>query len=213
MYKNKDIIANVNATSINLGSIKAKFYTEDKNVASIRITIKNNGSILDLTKSELTPKLDVFSSDGSIFLDEELTIINPELGLVQYNIPTNVIKHAGETVAKLFLVSESKSIHVANFSFTIVDSGVETTVAKEIDVDIAKETVRKIIDESPELFKGEKGDKMTFKDLTDEEKEELKGEQGDKGDTVLVPPKIYTRDEYNQLATKDNNTLYFISEV
>lgn len=40
-----------------------------------------------------------------------------------------------------------------------------------------------------------------------------KGDKGDKGDTVLVPPKIYTRDEYDQLETKDNNTLYFISEV
>ncbi len=32
-------------------------------------------------------------------------------------------------------------------------------------------------------------------------------------DKFIVPPKIYTRDEYNQLATKDSNTLYFISEV
>lgn len=32
-------------------------------------------------------------------------------------------------------------------------------------------------------------------------------------DKFIVPPKIYTRDEYNQLPTKDNNTLYFISEV
>ena len=62
-------------------------------------------------------------------------------------------------------------------------------------------------------IKGDKGDKMKFSDLTESEKEELKGEQGDKGDTVYLPPKIYTRDEYNQLATKDPNTLYFISEV
>lgn len=41
----------------------------------------------------------------------------------------------------------------------------------------------------------------------------IQGPKGEKGDTVLVPPKIYTRDEYNQLETKDNNTLYFISEV
>ena len=40
-----------------------------------------------------------------------------------------------------------------------------------------------------------------------------KGAKGDKGDTTLAPPKMYTRDEYNQLATKDSNTLYFISEV
>lgn len=59
-------------------------------------------------------------------------------------------------------------------------------------------------------IKGEKGDKLTFKDLTNEDKEELKGE---KGDTTYLPPKIYTRDEYDQLETKDPNILYFISEV
>ena len=30
---------------------------------------------------------------------------------------------------------------------------------------------------------------------------------------LRVPPKVYTRDEYNQLAVKDPNTLYFIEEV
>ena len=30
---------------------------------------------------------------------------------------------------------------------------------------------------------------------------------------LRVPPKVYTRDEYNQLAIKDPNTLYFIEEV
>ena len=40
-----------------------------------------------------------------------------------------------------------------------------------------------------------------------------KGDKGDKGDSVLASPKIYTREEYDQLETKDNNTLYFISEV
>lgn len=57
---------------------------------------------------------------------------------------------------------------------------------------------------------GEQGDALKFSDLTEAEKKELKGEQGD---TVYLPPKIYTRDEYNQLSTKDPNTLYFISEV
>ena len=67
--------------------------------------------------------------------------------------------------------------------------------------------------EEKNSLKGDKGDVMKFSDLTESEKEELKGAKGDKGDTTLAPPKIYTRDEYNQLATKDNNTLYFISEV
>ncbi|QPI17135.1 hypothetical protein [Staphylococcus phage vB_StaM_SA1] len=37
------------------------------------------------------------------------------------------------------------------------------------------------------------------------------GDQGPKGDPgVSVPPKVYTRDEYDSLAEKDPNTLYFI---
>lgn len=67
-----------------------------------------------------------------------------------------------------------------------------------------------------ESIKGDKGDKLSFSDLTEEDKEELRGEPGkpgEKGDTLLAPPKIYTRDEYNQLENKDSNTLYFISEV
>ncbi|PKE66217.1 hypothetical protein CW674_02375 [Macrococcoides caseolyticum] len=55
--------------------------------------------------------------------------------------------------------------------------------------------------------KGDKGDKG------DKGEQGIQGDKGDKGDTILAPPKIYTRDEYNQLTTKDNNTLYFISEV
>lgn len=60
--------------------------------------------------------------------------------------------------------------------------------------------------------KGDKGDKWQFSDLSNDEKEELKGDKGDKGDSVIATPKIYTRDEYNKLETKDSNTLYFISE-
>ena len=59
-------------------------------------------------------------------------------------------------------------------------------------------------------IQGEKGD--TGEQGIQGEKGE-KGEKGDKGDSVLASPKIYTRDEYNQLETKDSNTLYFISEV
>lgn len=39
------------------------------------------------------------------------------------------------------------------------------------------------------------------------------GFKGDKGDTVTVPPKIYTRDEYDALPTKSADTLYIVKEV
>lgn len=249
-----------------------------------------------MNKSKLKPQLDLFLEDESIFIDEPITIMNGELGLIQYKIPEKVIKHAGRVNCKLFLKSETEGVHVANFSFNIHSSGVDDAVSKEVSVNIVDDVVRRIIQENAiellgegfkddvsvelqnyvnknvETFKGPKGDKgdqgqrgpqgvkgdtgeqglqgpqgiqgerglrgeqgpegprgmtgakgekgekgdkgeegiIKFENLTEEQKLELKGKQGD---SVLASPKIYTRDEYNQLETKDSNTLYFISEV
>ena len=50
----------------------------------------------------MTPRLDLFSSDGSIFTNEPLEVILPEYGVIQYKVSDNVIKHAGKVDAKLF---------------------------------------------------------------------------------------------------------------
>ena len=218
-YKNKDLELNIQTGTIKRGNHGILFYSEDKGTASIRIKITDNNRNIDFTKIDLVPYLDLFMEDGSIFKDEEFRMVAPQYGQVQYDIPKNIIRHVGQVHAKIILKNSNKSIHVADFYFTIGDSGIEEAVAKEISVNIVDDAVKRIMNESPELFKGEKGDKLTFNDLTDEEKEELKGEpgkqgeKGEKGSTVVVPPKIYTREEYDQLETKDSNTLYFISEV
>lgn len=213
IYKNKDINTNINEKTVELGNIGVNFYTEDEGTASIRIFINWNNKPVDLNKINMKPVLSLFMQDGSIFEGEKVEVILAEKGLIQYKIPSKVIKHVGKVNAKLFLVSDNESIHVANFNFNIIDSGIEGAVAKEISVNIVDDVVERIMNEQPELFKGEKGDALKFSDLTEDEKKELKGDKGEKGDSVLASPKIYTRDEYNQLATKDNNTLYFISEV
>lgn len=210
IYKNKDITTNIDTEKMSINNSDTYFYTEDKGSAALRIFINHRKTAFNLDNTNLTPVLDLFHTDGSIWLDEPLEVIMSDKGLLQYNIPDNVIAHAGLIKAKLFLRNAEQSVHVANFTFDIKDSGIEGAVEKEISVNIVENTIKKIINEQAELFKGDKGDKLTFEDLTPENKKELKG---DKGDTVLAPPKIYTRDEYNQLATKDNNTLYFISEV
>lgn len=213
IYKNKDITTNIDTEKMSINNSDTYFYTEDKGSAALRIFINHRKTAFNLDNTNLKPVLDLFHTDGSIWLDEPLEVIMSDKGLLQYNIPDNVIAHAGLIKAKLFLRNTEQSVHVANFTFDIKDSGIEGTIEKEISVNIVDDAVKRIMNEQPELFKGEKGEKLTFEDLTDEDKEELKGEQGPKGDTLLAPPKIYTRDEYNQLATKDNNTLYFISEV
>ena len=219
IYKKGDIEVSINERGVDRGNVNANFYTEDKSTSAINIYVNWDKHPLNLNNVNMQLQLDLFHSDGSIFMDEPLNIIYAENGLVQYKISDNVIKHVGKVNAKLFLKNDQESIHVANFSFNIKDSGIEGAISKEININLVEDTVKKIMNESPELFKGEKGDKLSFSDLTDEEKEELKGEpgkqgeQGEKGSTVVVPPKIYTREEYDQLETKDSNTLYFISEV
>ncbi|MEB8101839.1 BppU family phage baseplate upper protein [Staphylococcus xylosus] len=213
IYKNKDITTNIDTEKMSINNSDTYFYTEDKGSAALRIFINHRKTAFNLDNTNLKPVLDLFHNDGSIWLDEPLEVVMSDKGILQYNIPNNVIAHAGQIKAKLFLRNAEQSVHVANFTFDIKDSGIEGAIEKEISVNIVDDAVKRIMNEQPELFKGEKGEKLTFEDLTDEDKEELKGEQGPKGDTLLAPPKIYTRDEYNQLATKDSNTLYFISEV
>ncbi|AMG20090.1 BppU family phage baseplate upper protein [Staphylococcus saprophyticus] len=234
IYKNKDITTNIDTEKMSINNSDTYFYTEDKGSAALRIFINHRKTAFNLDNTNLKPVLDLFHTDGSIWLDEPLEVIMSDKGLLQYNIPDNVIAHAGLIKAKLFLRNAEQSVHVANFTFDIKDSGIEGAVEKEISVNIVDDAIKRIINEQPELFKGEKGDKGDTGpqgiqgkqgvkgeqgeqgvkgDKGEQGEQGVKGEQGPKGDTLLAPPKIYTRDEYNQLATKDSNTLYFISEV
>ena len=159
------------------GGVYTNFYTEDKGSASIRIRLSSNESYLDLTKIDLKPVLFLFHEDDSIFEIKDFINVMPDKGLIQYNLSDNVIRHAGRVKAKLFLKNTKQSVHVANFTFDIKDSGIEGAVAKEISVNIIDDTIKKIINEQPELFKGEKGDKG------DAGPQGIRGPQGLKGDT------------------------------
>ena len=197
-YKNKDLEVNIQTGTIKRGNHGILFYSEDKGTASIRIKITDNKRNIDFTKIDLIPYLDLFMEDGSIFKDEKVTMANPTIGLIKYDIPENVIKHVGQVNAKIILKNESKSIHVADFYFTIGDSGIDGVVEKEVSVNIVDDAVRRIIQENAiellgddfkedvsvelknyvndnvETFKGPKGD---------EGKQGLRGPQGPKGDT------------------------------
>lgn len=233
-YKYKDINTSLDKDKTIIEDNGTAFYTEDKGTTALRLFITWKGQPFNLDNTAMKLTLDLFHSDGSIWLDEPLETINAESGLVQYKIPYNIIKHVGSVKGKLLLKNTEESVHVANFDFVIKDSGIEGAVEKEINVNIVDDAIKRIINEQPELFKGEKGNKGDTGPQGIQGKQGVKGEQGeqgvkgdkgeqgeqgpqgakgDKGDTTLAPPKIYTRDEYNQLATKDSNTLYFISEV
>jgi len=179
-----DVETHINPRNVDIGDIGSRFYTEDENTAFIRIRINYNDSPVDLTKTDMKPKLDLFMEDGSVFIDETIAVLIPESGLIQYDIPSNVIKHIGKVNCKLFMDSPEHSIHVANFSFGIVDSGVEKVVSKEISLNLVKDTVKQIMSEDlTELLDTEFKDKLTgdLQYYLSSHNEEFKGPKGDEG--------------------------------
>lgn len=184
IIKMTDIETHINPRNVDIGDIGSRFYTEDENTAFIRIRINYNDSPVDLTKTDMKPKLDLFMEDGSVFIDETIAVLIPESGLIQYDIPSNVIKHIGKVNCKLFMDSPEHSIHVANFSFGIVDSGVEKVVSKEISLNLVKDTVKQIMSEDlTDLLDTEFKDKLTgdLQYYLSSHNEEFKGPKGDEG--------------------------------
>lgn len=190
--KNKNVEFNINSNTSEYGSVSTNFYTEDINSASIRIRIKYENEYLNLSEVNMTPRLDLFHSDGSIWIDENLSVPIPSLGLIQYDIPENVIRHSGDIKAKLFLVKGDKSIHVSNFNFKIHDSGVEDAVEKEVTLTLVKDTLIEIIQENSLNLLGENFREELFDDVKDfllthnssfKGADGAPGVKGDKGDT------------------------------
>ncbi|WP_369049587.1 BppU family phage baseplate upper protein [Staphylococcus epidermidis] len=213
LQKLTDVATNINVSTAENGFIGANFYTEDDGSAYIRITIRDNNEVLDFNKTDMTPRLDLFSSDGSIFTNEPLEIILSEYGVIQYKVSDNVIKHAGKVDAKLFLANEKDSVHVANFYFTITDSGMTGPIGKEIHVDSLQDLVRNVMKENAiGLLDDDFKDKLEndLKVYMEENADTFKGEQGIQG----VPGKDgkpftyndFTQEQLDQLKAKGTDT-------
>ncbi|MBI5972239.1 BppU family phage baseplate upper protein [Staphylococcus caledonicus] len=180
--KMSDIETNINVATAENGNINANFYTEDDGNAYIRITVTDNHVNVDFTDTNMKPRLDLFCQDGSIFTNEPLDIPLPKDGVILYKLSDALIKHAGKVDAKLFLEYKTTSVHVANFFFTIRDSGIDGPIGKEIHVDSLQRLVRNVMSENamglltdeytkelkddihsylvenPDKFKGDKGE-------------------------------------------------------
>ncbi|MCD8921943.1 BppU family phage baseplate upper protein [Staphylococcus epidermidis] len=192
LQKLTDVDTNINVSTAENGFIGANFYTEDDGSAYIRITIRDNNEVLDFNKTDMAPRLDLFSSDGSIFTNEPIEIVLPERGVIQYKVSDNVIKHAGKVDAKLFLANEKDSVHVANFYFTITDSGMTGPIGKEIHVDSLQDLVRNVMKENAiGLLDDDFKDKLEndLKVYMEENADTFKGEQGVQGAIGLQGPK------------------------
>ncbi|MDK9843594.1 BppU family phage baseplate upper protein [Staphylococcus equorum] len=188
IYKNKDITTSIDTEKMSINNSDTYFYTEDKGSAALRIFINHRKTAFNLDNTNLTPVLDLFHTDGSIWLDEPLEVIMSDKGILQYNIPNNVISHAGRIKAKLFLRNAEQSVHVANFTFDIRDSGIEGAIEKEISVNLVDDAVRRIVKENAtELLDDEYKEKIN-KDVVSYIASNPDKYKGSKGDTGLQGP-------------------------
>lgn len=188
MYKIAQVETSINNKDISIGDIGSRFYTEDENTVAIRIRIKHEGKPIDLNKTDMQPKLDLFLEDGSIMLNEPVDKIIPTTGLIQYNVPIKVIKHIGRVDCKLFLDNGKQSVHVANFSFNIVDSGVEKAIAKEVSVNLVDDAIRRIVKENAIQILGDDFEPKLKSDVMEYLNDNVDTFRGVKGDAGPIGP-------------------------
>lgn len=168
-YKTGTVNTIINENGVDLGNINVNLYTMDNMTSVIDIHLKKKNLIseqqeyipVNFNQTKFKPILHVFAQDGSIFTNEPLEIIKPEEGYVRYIIPEYITKHVGQMQCKLFLenTENNDSSHVANFYFTVNDSGITKSVGKEIRVELLDDIVEKVMKNNVEIFKGPKGDK------------------------------------------------------
>lgn len=178
IFKSSNMTAVIKSGSSDIGDLGAKFYTKDINTTSFNIRVMKDDKFFNFNEEQYKPYINLFMGDGSIFLDEELEILEAENGLIAYNLKDKV-KHAGWLKAKLILKKDSESIHVTDFRMEIIDSGLDKAVAKEIDVDILMKTFEDFAQRFPEKIRGKA---FTYDDFTEEQLALLKGDKGDKGE-------------------------------
>jgi len=168
-YKTGTVNTVINENGVDLGNINVNLYTMDNKTSVIDIHIKKKNIInenqeyisVNFNQTKFEPVLHVFAQDGSIFTNEPLEIVKAEEGFVRYIIPEYITKHVGQMQCKLFLENpeNNDSTHVANFYFTVNDSGITKSIGKEIRVELLDDIVEKILKDNVEIFKGPKGEK------------------------------------------------------
>ena len=207
----------INENGVDLGSINVNLYTMDNKTSVIDIHIKKKNIInenqeyisVNFNQTKFEPVLHVFAQDGSIFTNEPLEIVKAEEGFVRYIIPEYITKHVGQMQCKLFLENpeNNDSTHVANFYFTVNDSGITKSVGKEIRVELLDDIVEKVMKDNVDIFKGPKGDTGEQGPAGQDGKDGRDGVNGKDGvDGKSFTYSDFTQEQLNQLKPKGTDT-------
>lgn len=195
----------------------------DKTPIAIKLQQVNNSIRRDANLSEQETKATVYLSDTKekkVIFKEEFEvklgtvtlIINSVLptGVYSLEIDYNGKKYPSDNSFSLMInpsatvaPEEIKTVDTIEMVQENILTAVSPKIQQLVDNKLSSE-VASYVNANKDMLKGDKGDKGD---------KGIQGDKGEKGDTTYLPPKIYTRDEFEALTTKDDNTLYFISEV
>lgn len=204
IYKNRDIEAVINERGVNLGNIDVVFYTKDINTTSFRLFLKKKieyanetfYDVFDLRNKGLTPYIDLMMEDGSIFTREPMEIVEADAGLIQYNIPSDILLHVGKVEASVYLLSdtnkEDEGVEVAQFYFYIDDDGLTTRVRRVVNTHIVDEAVARVLSQDAQKLLDSRYKtnlENSLRSYLFENADRFKGPKGDEGDVGNRGPK------------------------
>lgn len=204
IYKNRDIEAVINERGVNLGNIDVVFYTKDINTTSFRLFLKEKieyanetfYDVFDLRNKGLTPYIDLMMEDGSIFTREPMEIVEADAGLIQYNIPSDILLHVGKVEASVYLLSdtnkEDEGVEVAQFYFYIDDDGLTSRVRRVVNTHIVDEAVSRVLSQDAQKLLDSRYKtnlENSLRSYLFENADRFKGPKGDEGDVGERGPK------------------------
>lgn len=119
--KNLDLNFNINGNKLN-NKQDANFYTDDIGISTIRIQLMHGNKKINLNETDMIPILDIKASDNTEWKNLELIDVVPEFGLIQCNLPSELISHGGSFKGTVRLEGDFQSVHISDFVFNIKQS-------------------------------------------------------------------------------------------
>ncbi|MFD2829244.1 hypothetical protein [Corticicoccus populi] len=165
----------------------------DKSKISLRILDKSQKVMEKLNGK--TAQISIIQVDGNIL--RELIEVQVENSKVTFNLET--VLEATEHEIRVQIEDYFFPSSSATFKLIILPAH------NLSDVDVSKiETIDIVVDALREDVVTE-----AIRHI-DNNKEKFKGDKGDKGEAIIVQPKIYTREEYENLEEIEDDLLYII---
>lgn len=140
--------ANILPKESTIGKGILAYYSADNNTSVIRLQVNreaedsllqtiNNENLL-LGEPNVRPMISLFFADESKYINQEMNIVDPFTGTIEYTLTDEQLGKTGEV--KVVVTIERKGsedrVYVCDFTIAILDSGIETLEPNEVVIQV-----------------------------------------------------------------------------